>query len=45
LTERGGIGRTPCFTPVLLDGTHAPGTLRTVTITGRQADRLTGTLQ
>ena len=45
LTERGGIGRTPCFTPVLLDGAHAPGTLRTVTITGRQADRLTGTLQ
>ena len=45
LTERGGIGRTPCFTPVLLEGAHAPGTLRTVTITGRQADRLTGTLQ
>jgi len=45
LTERGGIGRTPCFTPVALEGTHAPGTLRTVSITGRQADRLTGTLQ
>jgi threonylcarbamoyladenosine tRNA methylthiotransferase MtaB len=45
LTERGGIGRTPCFTPVLLKGAHAPGSLRTVTITGRQADRLTGTLQ
>lgn len=45
LAERGGIGRTPCFTPVLLDGAHVPGTLRTVTITGRQADRLTGTLQ
>jgi len=45
LTERGGIGRTPCFTPVALEGAHAPGTLRTVSITGRQADRLTGTLQ
>ncbi len=45
LTERGGIGRAPCFTPVLLEGAHAPGTLRTVTITGRQADRLTGILQ
>jgi len=45
LTERGGIGRTPCFTPVLLEGTHAPGTLRGVTITGRQGERLTGALQ
>ena len=45
LTERGGIGRTPCFTPVVLEGAHVPGTLRTVAITGRTADRLTGALQ
>jgi threonylcarbamoyladenosine tRNA methylthiotransferase MtaB len=44
LTERGGIGRTPCFTPVLLEGAHAPSTLRGVTITGRQGERLTGAL-
>ena len=45
LTERNGIGRTPCFTPVLLEGAHAPGTLRRVAITGRQGERLTGALQ
>ncbi len=45
LTERGGIGRTPCFTPVALDGAHAPGTLRSVTITGRRDGQLTGALQ
>ncbi len=45
LTERGGVGRTPCFTPVALDGAHVPGTLRTVAITGRQGERLTGALQ
>ena len=44
LTERGGIGRTPCFTPVLLEGAHAPGTLRSVTITGRRDGQLTGAL-
>ena len=45
LTERGCIGRTPCFTPVALDGAHAPGTLRSVTITGRRDGQLTGALQ
>ncbi len=45
LTERGGIGRTPCFTPVVLEGAHVPGTLRAVAITGRTTDRLTGALQ
>ena len=45
LTERGGIGRTPCFTPVALDGAHAPGTLRSVSITGRRDGQLTGALQ
>jgi threonylcarbamoyladenosine tRNA methylthiotransferase MtaB len=45
LVERGGIGRTPCFTTVRLSGDALPGTFRTVTITGRAGEHLTGTLQ
>ncbi len=45
LTERARLGRTPCFTPVLLDGPHVPGTMRQVTITGRSNAQLTGALQ
>ena len=41
LMERGGIGRTPCFTPVSFDG-GVPGSLVTLTITSRCGDRLTG---
>ena len=42
LMERGGIGRTPCFTPVEMPGL-AYGTLLRVAITGRRATHLTGT--
>jgi threonylcarbamoyladenosine tRNA methylthiotransferase MtaB len=43
LMERGGIGRTPCFTPVsFADG--VPGSLVALTITGRHGDRLTGAM-
>jgi len=45
LVERGGIGRTPCFTTVRLSGDALPGTFRTVTITGRAGEHLIGTLQ
>jgi len=41
LMERGGIGRTPCFTPVSFDKA-APGSMLSLTITGRRGDRLTG---
>jgi threonylcarbamoyladenosine tRNA methylthiotransferase MtaB len=41
LMERGGIGRTPCFTPVSFDK-GVPGTLLALSITGRNGDRLTG---
>ena len=41
LAERGGIGRTPCFTPVEI-GPVPHGTFLPVTITGRAGDRLTG---
>jgi threonylcarbamoyladenosine tRNA methylthiotransferase MtaB len=41
LMERGGIGRTPCFTPVCFDG-GVPGSLLDLTITGRRGERLTG---
>jgi threonylcarbamoyladenosine tRNA methylthiotransferase MtaB len=41
LMERGGIGRTPCFTPVEIgDVTH--GTFLTARITGRRGEHLTG---
>ncbi|HKQ45172.1 MAG TPA: tRNA (N(6)-L-threonylcarbamoyladenosine(37)-C(2))-methylthiotransferase MtaB [Rhizomicrobium sp.] len=41
LMERGGIGRTPCFTPVTF--AHGmPGTFLPLTITGRDGDHLTG---
>jgi threonylcarbamoyladenosine tRNA methylthiotransferase MtaB len=40
LMERGGIGRTPCFTPVVFDAPH--GAFLTLTITGRDGSRLTG---
>jgi len=43
LMERGGIGRTPCFTPVSFDK-GVPGTLLALNITGRSGDRLTGAL-
>ena len=42
LAERGGIGRTPCFTPVEIGGV-AHGTFLAVAITGRQGEHLTGT--
>ena len=41
LMERGGIGRTPCFTPVEI-GDIAHGTFLDVRITGRQGEQLTG---
>jgi threonylcarbamoyladenosine tRNA methylthiotransferase MtaB len=40
LAENGGIGRTPCFTPVAV--TAPRGTFLSITITGRDGDRLTG---
>jgi threonylcarbamoyladenosine tRNA methylthiotransferase MtaB len=42
LMERGGIGRTPCFTPVEI-GDFAHGTFLPVQITGRSGARLMGT--
>jgi threonylcarbamoyladenosine tRNA methylthiotransferase MtaB len=44
LMERGGIGRTPCFTPVEIGG-FAHGTFLPVRITGRSGGRLTGIAQ
>ena len=41
LMERGGIGRTPCFTPVSFDR-GVPGTFLSLAITGRHGDHLTG---
>jgi threonylcarbamoyladenosine tRNA methylthiotransferase MtaB len=41
LMERGGIGRTPCFTPVAI-GDIPHGTFLPVRITGRSGDRLQG---
>ncbi len=41
LAERGGIGRTPCFTPVEI-GPVPHGTFLAVAITGRSGDRLVG---
>ena len=41
LMERGGIGRTPCFTPVQI-GNVAHGTFLDVRITGRSGEQLTG---
>jgi threonylcarbamoyladenosine tRNA methylthiotransferase MtaB len=41
LAERGGIGRTPCFTPVEI-GAVAHGTLAPFQITGRHGEHLTG---
>jgi threonylcarbamoyladenosine tRNA methylthiotransferase MtaB len=41
LAERGGIGRTPCFTPVEI-GDVAHGTLMSFHITGRNGAQLTG---
>jgi threonylcarbamoyladenosine tRNA methylthiotransferase MtaB len=42
LMERGGIGRTPCFTPVEV-GDVPYGTFLPVRITGHNGSRLTGT--
>jgi hypothetical protein len=42
LAERGGIGRTACFTPVEI-GDVAYGTFLAVAITGRHGEHLTGT--
>jgi len=42
LAERGGIGRTPCFTTVEI-GNVAYGTFLPVAITGRHGEHLTGT--
>ena len=41
LAERGGIGRTPCFTPVEI-GNVAYGTFLPFAITGRHGEHLTG---
>ena len=41
LAERGGIGRTPCFTPVEI-GPVAHGTFASFAITGRHGSHLTG---
>lgn len=41
LMERGGIGRTPCFTPVEI-GAIAHGTFLDVRIIGRSGEHLTG---
>ena len=41
LMERGGIGRTPCFTPVEI-GDIAHGTFLDVRVTGRSGEQLTG---
>jgi threonylcarbamoyladenosine tRNA methylthiotransferase MtaB len=41
LMERGGIGRTPCFTPVEV-GDRAHGTFLTIRVTGRRGEHLTG---
>ena len=41
LMERGGIGRTPCFTPVSFDR-GVPGNFLSLAITGRCGDQLTG---
>jgi threonylcarbamoyladenosine tRNA methylthiotransferase MtaB len=43
LMERGGMGRTPCFTPVKFDAPY--GSFLPLTITGRMGDKLTGVLQ
>ena len=43
LMERGGMGRTPCFTPVKFDAPY--GSFLPLTITGRSGDQLTGVLQ
>jgi threonylcarbamoyladenosine tRNA methylthiotransferase MtaB len=40
LMERGGVGRTPCFTPVAFDG--PPGAFLPLTLTARGGDRLIG---
>ena len=45
LTEKKGIGRTPCFASVTFDQTVAPGALMPFTITGRSGDQLTGIMQ
>ena len=45
LAEKGGIGHTPCFTPVSFDGPYVRGTLVPITITGRAGGHLTGVLQ
>jgi len=45
LAEKGGIGHTPCFTPVSFDGPYVRGTLVPLTITGRAGGHLTGVLQ
>jgi threonylcarbamoyladenosine tRNA methylthiotransferase MtaB len=42
LAEKGGIGHTPCFTPVSFDGPYVRGTLVPLTITGRTSGHLTG---
>jgi len=41
LMERGGIGRTPCFTPVEI-GDVAHGTFLTIRVTGRSGEQLRG---
>jgi threonylcarbamoyladenosine tRNA methylthiotransferase MtaB len=44
LTERGGIGRTPCFAAVKLEGDVPPGMIASVHITGAESAHLTGRL-
>jgi threonylcarbamoyladenosine tRNA methylthiotransferase MtaB len=45
LAEKGGIGHTPCFTPVAFEGPYVRGSLVPLTITGRAGDHLIGVLQ
>jgi threonylcarbamoyladenosine tRNA methylthiotransferase MtaB len=40
LVERGGIGRTPCFAPVNIGDSVAPGTIASVTIISQDGERL-----
>jgi len=43
LMERGGVGRTACFTPVAFDG--VPGTFLSLALKARGGDRLIGVVQ
>jgi len=42
LVEKGNIGHTPCFAPVLVEGEAARGALVDLTLTGARAGQLIG---